>query len=591
LSLAQNKQDLNLARKYYQDGDCEKAIVTYKKLSQSNININSYYSNYLQCLIKLEQYREAEALVKKLQKKHSHNPQYLVDLGYVKQEKGQGSQAKKYFQQAIDKLQSGKVHLVNNVANSFLRIQASEWALKAYEVGMELNPQHDFGFQLANTYKNLGKTEEMIDCFLAIVKRNPKSRKNVQNNLQNTLGRTAGVDDNYDLLKKKLLLEVQKSNDLELTKMLVWLFMQTNQFEAAFIYAKSLDKRLQEDGRRLYELGQIALENELYPTAIKCYDYLLQKGSNNPYHLDAKKAHISTQAKQLLTGNYSSLALQKVNTLFSQGIAELGKSYATASLLKEYAYFLSFHQKDISTAITLLEECIRLSQQDKVLQAQCKMDLGDLQLIQGESWEAILLYAQVEKDFKENPLGHEAKFRRARISYFQGEFDWAQAQLDVLKASTSKLIANNAMRISLLITDNTGLDTSEAAMQLYARAELLSFQQRYTESLACLDSLNDIYKGHSLADEVIYQKGMIYLQTHQYRLAVEQFKEVQQSYGYDVLADDALFQWAYISEKHLQNKEAAIGLYEQLINDYSSSIHTAEARKNYRRLIAETATK
>ena len=204
--------------------------------------------------------------------------------------------------------------------------------------------------------------------------------------------------------------------------------------------------------------------------------------------------------------------------------------------------------------------------------------------MRGDPWEAILLYSQVEKDFKENPIGHEAKFRRAKISYFQGEFDWAQAQLDVLKASTSKLIANNAMDLSLLITDNMGLDTSSQAMQMYARAEFLAFQNKWEASTNTLDSLLLTFSGHTLSDEVIYKKAEISMHTKNYIQAISYFQEVAENYSYDVLADDALFQWAKLTEEYLKDNEKAQILYEQILLEHNGSIYTSEARKRFRML-------
>ena len=218
------------------------------------------------------------------------------------------------------------------------------------------------------------------------------------------------------------------------------------------------------------------------------------------------------------------------------------------------------------------------------LQAECKLELADILLMRGDPWEAILLYSQVEKDFKENPIGHEAKFRRARISYFQGEFDWAQAQLDVLKASTSKLIANNAMDLSLLITDNVGLDTSTHAMEMYARAEFLAFQNKWEASTSTLDSLLLTFSGHTLSDEVIYKKGEISMHTKNYIQAISYFQEVAENYSYDILADDALFQWAKLTEEHLKDNEKAQTLYEQILLEHNGSIYTSEARKRFRAL-------
>ena len=339
----------------------------------------------------------------------------------------------------------------------------------------KVNPNQDYGFQIATIYRNLGKTELMIETFLELVQQKPNKRLNVQRSLQNALARTGGNVDNFELLKSKLLKEVQRTNNTDLTEMLVWLFMQKNEFEAAFIYAKALDKRLKEDGSRIYELASIAYENNNYSTAIKAYDYLIKK-SNSTFFKESKILKVISESRDVLENAHTKNDLQALSTKFENTLQELGKNVTTAYLIKELAHLKGFYLYNIEEASELLQDCIALIKNETELQAECKLMLADLLVVQEEEWEAILLYSQVEKSFKENPIGHEAKFRRARISYFQGEFDWAQAQLDVLKASTSKLIANNAMDLSLLITDNTGLDTTAKAMQMYARAELLAFK-------------------------------------------------------------------------------------------------------------------
>ena len=70
--------------------------------------------------------------------------------------------------------------------------------------------------------------------------------------------------------------------------------------------------------------------------------------------------------------------------------------------------------------------------------AECKLVYADVMLLSGNIWSSLLYYSQVEKENKESPIGHETKLRKAKISYYKGDFEWAQSQLDVLKSSTSK---------------------------------------------------------------------------------------------------------------------------------------------------------
>ena len=310
----------------------------------------------------------------------------------------------------------------------------------------------------------------------------------------------------------------------------------------------------------------------------------IQKAARSKYGLERDiRANLDRKNGSIEIAQFTEV-VEKIDNEYQDVINELGLNISTAYLIKEYAHLQGFYLHNSEKAISLLEECISITIGEAELQAECKLELSDILLMQGDPWEAILLYSQVEKDFKENPIGHEAKFRRARISYFQGEFDWAQAQLDVLKASTSKLIANNAMDLSLLITDNMGLDTSAHAMKMYARAEFLAFQKKWEASTNALDSLLISFSGHTLSDEVIYKKGEISMHTKNYSQAISCFQEVAKNYSYDILADDALFQWAKLTEEHLKDNEKAKILYEQILLEHNGSIYTAEARKRFRAL-------
>ena len=217
-------------------------------------------------------------------------------------------------------------------------------------------------------------------------------------------------------------------------------------------------------------------------------------------------------------------------------------------------------------------------------QQKWSMTLADVLLLQGNVWESMLYCAQIEKDFKEHPLGHEAKLRAAKISYYQGDFQWAQAQLEVLKASTSKLISNNAMELSLLITDNYNLDTTEIAMRTFAQADLLYYQQKYTEAILKYDSILIKFPGHSLSDEIYMRKSQIYLDNNRIQDALANYEQIELDWSYDILADDALYRRAKIHDDILNDYVLAMELYEKILLEHNSSIFVVESRKRFRDL-------
>ncbi len=579
---AQNNQ-AKLAYQYYQNGQYDKAIELYKELNKKSISA-SYYSPYISCLISSENYKEAEKLASKMVKKYPKSLNYKVDLGFLQKKNGKQKKAKNTFQFAIDNL-SRQTNQSINLGNAFVMRKEYDWAEKTYLKAQELNPTYPFGMQLANVYRQMGDTEKMITSYLWLIQQHPNQKQSVKNNLQIFLNND-GIKStkNYNILKKQLLKFVQKEKSgTDFSDMLIWLFMQNHQFELAFLQAKAIDKRLRENGERIFDLADIFLDNSYYNLAIDAFDYVIKKGEENTFFIDA---HINKlfAYNQMLEKGGNEKDMQELDKLYLEIIAELGKNRNTILLFSNYAHFKAFYQHNLLVAAEILDEAMLIPYLNKSDLAECKLEYADIMLLSGKVWTAILYYSQVEKSFKENPLGHEAKLRRAKIAYFQGDFEWAQAQLDVLKASTSKLIANDAMHLSLLITDNLGLDTSEIPLQIFARADLLFFQNRFSESIITLDSILNIYKGHSLTDEILFKKSEIHLKNNETEKAVAMLEKIETEFFYDILADDAIFALAEIYQKKLKDTEKAKSLYEKILLEFKGSIYSSEARKRFRQL-------
>lgn len=389
-----------------------------------------------------------------------------------------------------------------------------------------------------------------------------------------------------ELIKSQLLKRVQKHPDKTIySEMLIWLFIQEKNFTGAYIQTKALDKRLQEDGGRLITLAKTCVSNQEYETAIKAYQTVIEKGKESYYYIAAKIELLEVLNKKITEQvNYTQEDLRTLEKSYHTTLAELGTSVHTSPLLKGLAYLYAFYLHNTDKAISLLEESLLITGISSHFQAEVKLLLADILLMIGDIWEASLYYSQVEKSFKHDPLGDEAKLRNAKISYYTGDFGWAQAQLDVLKGSTSKLIANDAMKLSLLITDNSTIDTSTVPLGMYARAELLSYQNKDDEAVLILDSIDNLFPAHALADEILFKKASIMEKKQDFAAAAAFLKQIVDAYGYDILADDALFKLAEIHQYVFKDSEKAKDYYQKLLTDYTGSIFTVEARKRFREL-------
>ena len=585
LSYAQPNNNWQLAQQYFNAGEYDKALVYYEK--NYDFDPMGTYNDYLNCLVTMKEYDKAEKLVKKQLKKTPEVSPLYVDLGYVYDLKGDSTKAREQYQKAIKSVKPD-VTQYNNLATEFIDRGQLNLAIQTYQQGrIALAGQYPFCFELADAYAQIPDLQKMVDEYLDIVEIAPQYIPSLQAILQNkiALDYTGTLG---DIIRQSLLRRIQKnSGRIEYNELLYWLYLQQKDFESAAIQAKALDKRLGENGERVLNLGRTCVSNQDYKTAEECFQYVVDKGKNNQGYTVARIEMINALNKRITTqSNYTQADLIKLNTDYQNALNELGKTPNTAPLIKEYAHLKAFYLNEIDSAIALLADVIEMPNVAPLFRSECKLELGDILVLRNDVWEALLYYGQVDKDYKHDEIGREAKFRTARSYYYEGEFEWASAQLNILKAATTQLISNDAMQLALLIQDNSGFDTDSntTPLLIYSRADLLEFQNHHAEALLTLDSIVQEFPGHSLTDEVWFKKAEIYSHTGQLDSAVIYYADVVANFPDDILADDALFSLAELQEYHLNNKEKAMELYETLLQKYPGSLYAVDARKRFRAL-------
>jgi tetratricopeptide (TPR) repeat protein len=580
---AQSGQDRALADQYLNNAEYEKAAQLYERLM--NNDPFGTYPQYLRCLLAMKDYDGAEKLVKKIIKKQPDFPSYYVDLGFVYFSKGEEDKSKQQYEKAIKMLKPDQGQ-ITALANTFMMRQELDYSLRTYEEGKRLmRGVYSFNFETAEIYYQKGDYQKMTEEYLDAVTENPMLQQNVLNTLQARVGYDPDNSRN-DYLRTALLRRIQKSPDqIQFSEMLIWLFIQQKDFESALIQSKALDKRLKEEGGRVFSIGTMAASNLNYDAALKAYQYIIDKGPSNINYIPARMEFLNTLNKKVTeSNNYSTADLQTLQKDYISTLNELGRTARTATLIRGLAHLQAFYLDQPDSAINELEEAISFPGISKTIQADCKLELGDIYLFEGNVWDSDLLFKQVEKDFKNDPLAQEAKFRAARLDYFRGDFDWAQAQLDVLKSATSQLIANDALSLSLLISDNMGLDSTTDALSLYSQADLLAYRNKPDAAMTLLDSLLKTYPTHSLVDDAWFKQAKIMDAKRNWKAEDSLYQKILAFDSASVIADDALFLRAQLFENKLNNKDTAMQLYQDLLVKYPGSLYVVEARKRYRTL-------
>ncbi len=576
-------QDEQLALYYFNNGEFEKSAGLYEKLYSKYPQTISYYNYYYKVLLQLKQYDEAFRICKKQIKKYPNDLTYYVDAGYTLQIQDKTKDADAYYKDAIDKL-GPDMSGITRLAQAFQAINRNNEALMVYEKGRNLFGNSSLYInESALIYQKQGDVVNVIKLFLDFLTANPTYLSQVQQRLQDATEDEAYVKELQSQLYKRL----QKQPDnTTLVEMLAWLFIQQKDYTSAFIQIKSLDKRNKEDGFRVYQFAGVAFQDANYSAAEEALNYLIESRNNSgAYYMTARTLLLDVlKTKTLVPSIVTGADIQNALNAYRDFLNEFGRNSQTIQVIRDYAMLEARYANNPDTAISVLEQIIAQPGGTKVLKAQCKLDLGDYYIIAGNVWDATLVYMQVDKDFKEEPLGEEARFRNAKLSFYKGEFEWAQAQLDIIKSSTSEFVANDAIALSVFITDNTGLDTSTEAMSIYARADLLLFRNRYDDALFTLDSLVKKFPDHSLVDDVFYEKALIFMKKNDVINAVKYFEDINQKFSTDLLADDAIFDLADLYENAIHDNEKAKELYKQIITEHSGSLYVIEARKRYRAL-------
>lgn len=564
----------------YEQGEYEKAALLLGKLFEKNPSDN-YFDLYLNTLLKNRKYPEAEKLAKRMIKQQPDHLGYQISLGKVYQESGQQDKALKTFAEVISLLPKEE-NKIRFYVSYFYRFQAYDLAISAFLQGRKiLGNEQLFAPELLNLYRFKKDKDGLVNEYINALSVSPAMLPQAEADL-------AGVFDgnsDYLILQTILLKKLQKEPDNDtFTQLLTWQYIQRREFDMALRQLVAQNKRLKQNDAAIFNLANTFLSNDAYPSAIKAYEYLLAKGPQNEYYLPSRIQLIDTKYQLLLQGAYEKTAIAELADQYQALIKEFGSSTQTLFAMTRWANLQAYYLNAPSKAEEALENALKVPNLNPMEAGRIKLSLGDIYILNNEPWEAFLIYEQVAKKFENQDIGNEARFRSAKLSFYQGNFAYAKAQADVLKASTSQLIANDALNLSLLLSDNLQSPSDSSALKMYADAEMLQFRNLPEKALAKLDSINIAFPGNSLSDDVQMSKANIYIKKHNYVLAAPVLQNLISQHPESLWADDALFILAGLYQDQLAQPEEAKKLYQKLISDFPGSMYTIEARKFYRKL-------
>lgn len=582
--------DEELAAQYFLNEEYDKAEILYKKLHKKDPTSVYIYQNYLDCLLKQNNTSDAEKMVYKMVKHFPEKPLYVVDLGHIYKLAGNDKEASELYESAISETinRLKKTHSfdgfeAHQLASALIKREEYTFAEECLlDARKAMSKPTIFAQPLIDLYKKTKEHEKLIDECILTLKYDATQLEATKANLIHLVD----GDIKMDFLQERCAIYLQKFPEkLVYDELLMWVFVQQKKFNSAFRQALAMDKRNKTEGRSLIDLAEICLSNKSYNIAIRCYDEVASFGTDGYFYLVSKMGSLETNYRMITeSATYTTEDLDALIAKFNEVLTTYGKNPNTAPSIKQLSDIYIFHKHDLIKGTQLLEELVEMPRIQGRQRGEFKLALGDAYLMNDEVWDATLLYGQVDKEFKEEALGQEAKFRNARLSYFRGDFEWAKDQLDVLKTATSQLISNNAIELSLLIKDNSGLDSNTDALEAFAKAQLLLFQNRLDESIEALNLLPIQFPDHALEDDIYFTKGQIFEKQGKLEKAEEYYNNVVEYFSEDILVDNALYALGLLYENKLKNPQKAIEMYESIVFNHNGSLFVVDARKRYNRL-------
>ncbi|MFW5975095.1 MAG: tetratricopeptide repeat protein, partial [Bacteroidota bacterium] len=508
MSSSERQEKEELAREYYRNKEYSKAVSVLDNVYWKNPS-HSNYIYYTYSLFGLQNFEKAEKVVKHQADQYPNQVRYKVDLGYVYRNLNKTKKADRLYNKILDNL-SDNENLIKQTANAFMVRRENDYALKTYDKGNDLfDDPYKFALEKGQLYDRMGKYEKMFDEYLGLLASENNKMQRVQYRIQNSL-QDDRDNEKANYFKKALLSKVQSNPDTRIySELLLWLAIQQRDFDMALRHTKALERRFDLGGQKIYELGNVAMNNRRYNIATEAFAFGLEIiPESSPLHYRTLTEKLKAEFKALTHQKKpKEEELLKLEQAYHETLDEMGKNKLTYPLITNLARLNAYHLGNDEEATKLLREALEMGGIDKKNLAETKIELANVLLFHDDYWEATLLYSQVEKDFPNEPIGHEAKYQNAMLSYYIGEFDWAKAKFDVLRSATSKLIANDALDMAFLMQENLENDSIHKPMQMFARGSMLLYQNRNEEALQTFDSLAKNYPTNPLRDNILFKKA------------------------------------------------------------------------------------
>lgn len=573
LSFAVFAQNEQLALHYFEKGEYEKALVMFESIAKKQPSNAYLFEKIVRCHQQMNQFEKAEQQIEERKKKYN-NPLLFIELGYNYLLQKNTQKATKQFELAVQEVER-EPNYAYQTASAFEKKALLEWALKTYEIAQKKTP--NFGYQIALLQGQLGNVALMTDKLLDFSFEQPDNLNLVQIYFSRFI--TEDVNGTFtSYLKKTLLIRTQKQPNTFWNQFLSWLYVQQQEYGKAFIQEKAIYKRNPTNFNNIITLAKLALNTKQNEQASTILQFVLENTQDVSLQMQAHHSLMKIKIEQAREADY-----ETIEETFQVLLQKYGINPYSLDLQILVAHFITFYKNMPQQGILQLTNALNLSLNTRD-EAKVKMELADVMVFNEKFNQAILYYAQVENNLQNDDFAYEASLKMAKTNYFKNDFDWALQQVKALKQSSSLLIANDALALFLLITDNSVEDSTRVALKAFAKADLLLYQKKKDLALQEFQNILAQHKNESIADDALLKIGQLLEEKKEFLNALNTYQILLENHKESVFIDEALYFSAEIYNKELNEPEKAKSMYERIIFEHPDSIFYTDAQIKYRTL-------
>lgn len=506
---AQDRQQLQQANRFAEQGEYESAVEIYRELYQQNPGSVTVVDRISSALIQLKEYDEAIEILQRFSERNSGYPNISVRVGEAYHMAGEPEQAIAWWEETVAQYDQN-VQVYRLVAESMVQRREHEAAARMYQQAREaIGNEQMFGFDIAQNFTAAGMYEESMREYSHLLGVNAGFINAVKRQI-------ARYDDAF--FKDIAIMEFEEAarnlrpgSDVWRAhrQMLIWLYTEQELYRRAFVTAERLEDQLLEQGLNdypVYELGQQLGNLRQFELAEQAYRRYTDE-TEHPLFADSRQelANLSIrQARYLIDRNLD--FGQRADQLYEQaytllvGLHEMRPDYRqmdeVITVLVEISldYLKSLEraqqwfaviQPEPSEDEASREQSPSLEQQQQrtdPAQRQARRIVrrpdssvleylsGRIRMAEGEFSRARIALSRANRETSESSMRDRTRYFLSLNDLYAGDFEYSKLQVKALQRQSSSYYANDALRLRGILQEGMMKDSVTAELRQFAQA-------------------------------------------------------------------------------------------------------------------------